>query len=165
VQPALRWSFQEGDASRVDAALRALLDDTGAQRALLIDRTGRLIAGAGLQPDVDLTTFASLAAADFAANDQLASLLGEGDFSSLAHQGARESVLLAGVAGHAILAVLFDRSVTLGMIRIRVRRLLPALAELMHEVFSREAPQGSPQVEAGWGSDAESEIDRLFDGW
>jgi predicted regulator of Ras-like GTPase activity (Roadblock/LC7/MglB family) len=161
---ALSWSLEEADSHRVDALLGALLAETGAERALLIDRTGQLIADAGAAPALDPTTFASLAAADFAANEQIAALLGERDFSSLYHQGARSSLYLSGVAGRAILAVVFAREVTLGMVRIKVRRALPALAALFQEVFARPPARAQTRLAAGWAGEAELEIDRLFDG-
>ena len=63
-----------------------------------MDRTGQLVTTAGERPDFDSTAFASLAAADFSANDQLASMIGEQEFSSLFHQGEKESMYLADVA-------------------------------------------------------------------
>jgi predicted regulator of Ras-like GTPase activity (Roadblock/LC7/MglB family) len=161
---ALSWSLEEADSHRVDALLAELLAETGAERALLIDRTGQLIAAAGALAAIDPTAFASLAAADFAANEQLAALLGERDFSSLYHQGAHNSLYLSGVAGRAILAVVFGREVTLGMVRIKVRRALPALAAVFQEVFARPAPRAQTRLAAGWAGEAEVEIDRLFDG-
>ena len=161
---ALSWSFEEADSHRVDTLLEALLAESGASYALLIDRTGQLIASAGAAPALDPTTFASLAAADFAANEQLAALLGEPNFASLYHQGTRSSLYLAAVAGRAILAVAFPRSVALGMVRIRVKRALPSLAQLFQEVFARPVPHAQTRLAAGWASEAEVEIDRLFDG-
>jgi predicted regulator of Ras-like GTPase activity (Roadblock/LC7/MglB family) len=161
---ALSWSLEEADSHRVDTLLGALLAETGAERALLIDRTGQLIAAAGADAALDPTAFASLAAADFAANEQLASLLGERAFSSLYHQGTRSSLYLSAVAGRAILAVAFPRDVTLGMVRIKVRRALPALAALFQEVFARPPAHVQTRLAAGWAGEAEVEIDRLFDG-
>ena len=161
---ALSWSLEEADSHRVDALLGALLAETGAERALLVDRTGQLIAAAGATPALDPTAFASLAAADFAANEQLASLLGGRAFSSLYHQGTRSSLYLSAVAGRAILAVVFARDVTLGMVRIKVRRALPALAALFQEVFARPPAHAQTRLAAGWAGEAEVEIDRLFDG-
>lgn len=162
---AASWSFTERDAERVDAILRALLDSTAAHRALLVDRTGQLIASMGELPVFDSTAFASVVAADFAANDQIASLLGETDFASLFHQGQRESVYLLNVAGRAILVVLFDREVTLGMIRIRARHAGRALNEVFAELRSRPlVEERLPRFEAGWATEAEDQIDRLFGG-
>jgi predicted regulator of Ras-like GTPase activity (Roadblock/LC7/MglB family) len=157
------WSLGEHDVSRIAAALGALREESDALHTLLIDRTGQVVASAGLAPDFDATTFASLAAADFAANEQLAGLLGGGDFASLSHQGARSSTLLAEVGEHAILAVIFDARVTLGMVRIRVRRALPALRDLVADALGRVSPGGGrPDLDAAWADEAEGEIDRLF---
>ena len=161
---ALSWSFQEADSHRVDSLLEALLAESGAERALLIDRTGQLIATAGPMGALDPTAFASLAAADFAANEQLAGLAGAREFASLYHQGPRESLYLAGLAGRAILAVVFERGVTLGMVRIKVRRVIPALVALFEEVFARPRERSDSRLAGEWANEAEVEIDRLFDG-
>ena len=161
---ARSWSLGAEDAGRIDAALLSLAGDAGALNALLIDRNGQLVASAGRGAGLDATTFGSLAAADFAANEQLAALLGEREFSSLSHQGAARSVHLADVGRRAILALLFDDTVTLGLVRIRARRALPALAALVEEAFTRaDTPAATlPDLGAGWADEAEGEIDRLF---
>src|SRR2546427_3750885 len=51
---------------------RSFLRDSNARCALLVDRTGQLVATVGDPPQFDATAFASLTAADFSANDQLA---------------------------------------------------------------------------------------------
>lgn len=161
---APNWSLERDEASRLDSALRALLVDAEALHVLLVDRAGQLVARASTAADLDATTFASLAAADFAANEQVASLLGDGDFSSLSHQGHGRSVMLADVAGRAILAVVFDERVTLGLVRIRARRALPAIRALVAEALSRTggASRALPDLGTGWADEAEVEIDRLF---
>ncbi|HUE96943.1 MAG TPA: hypothetical protein VMN39_09795, partial [Longimicrobiaceae bacterium] len=82
-QPAASWSFDEQDARRIDQLLHTFLYESHARCVLLIDRTGPLIVTAGERPAFDSTAFASLAAADFSANAQLASMIGEQEFSSL----------------------------------------------------------------------------------
>lgn len=158
------WSFEERDFNRIDKLLQAFLFDSSARCTLLIDRTGQLVTTAGEKPDFDSTAFASLAAADFSANDQLASMIGENEFSSLFHQGEKESMYLADVAKRVILVVLFDNRTTLGMIRIKVKGVVRELSEIFHEMFGRSAASQAPSrvVEAGFVDEAEDEIDRLF---
>jgi predicted regulator of Ras-like GTPase activity (Roadblock/LC7/MglB family) len=160
---ATSWSFGEADFRRIDGILQAFLYDSGARCALLIDRAGQLVTTAGEKPEFDSTAFASLAAADFSANDQLASMIGESEFSSLFHQGEKESMYLADVARRVILVVLFDNRTTLGLIRIKVKAVVRELAEVFGEMFERSAaaPVG-PRVEEGFADEAEDEIDRLF---
>ncbi len=74
------WSFTEDDFSAITDSLRRFLTECDARCALLVDRTGQLVATVGEQPKFDSTVFATLTAADFSANDQLARLVGERDF-------------------------------------------------------------------------------------
>lgn len=162
-QQAASWSFEEQDGRRIDQLLRSFLHESNASCALLVDRTGQLITIAGERPAFDSTAFASLAAADFSANDQLASMIGEQEFSSLFHQGEKESMYLADVAKRVILVVLFDDRATLGMIRIKIRNVVHELSAVFSELFSRlpSQPTGS-RLESAWADEAEDEIDRLF---
>jgi predicted regulator of Ras-like GTPase activity (Roadblock/LC7/MglB family) len=162
-QQAASWSFEEQDARRIDQLLQSFLYESQARCALLIDRTGQLITIAGERPAFDSTAFASLAAADFSANDQLASMIGEQEFSSLFHQGERESMYLADVAKRVILVVLFDDRATLGMIRIKVRNVVRDLSEIFSQLFQRlAADPRRNRLERAWIDEAEDEIDRLF---
>jgi len=161
---AASWSFGEQDSARIGQLLQTLLFESGARCALLVDRAGQLVTSAGEQPEFDATAFASLAAADFAANDQLASMIGENEFSSLFHQGEKESMYLADVARRLILVVLFDNRTTLGMIRIKVKGSVRELTEVFRELFERAERAPSARLATSFAAEAEDEIDRLFGG-
>jgi predicted regulator of Ras-like GTPase activity (Roadblock/LC7/MglB family) len=134
---AASWSFTEDDFGAITKALERFLADSSARCALLVDRTGQLVATVGQRPDFDPTAFATLTAADFSANDQLAKLIGENDFSSLFHQGEKESMYLADVARRVILVVLFDSRTTLGLVRIKMKQAVVELTQLFEIVFAR----------------------------
>ena len=154
------WSFTEEDFTAITTALQKFLQDSNCRCAILVDRAGQLIATVGEQPKFDPTTFATLTAADFSANDQLAKLIGERDFNSLFHQGEKESMYLADVARRLILVVLFDSRTTLGLVRLKMKQTVEELTKLFEQVFSRppEAQGGTPGLLAG----ADDEIDKLF---
>lgn len=163
VQQAASWSFEEQDASRIDELLQSFLYESHARCALLVDRTGQLITIAGERPSFDSTAFASLAAADFSANDQLATMIGEQEFSTLFHQGEKDSMYLADIAKRVILVVLFDDRATLGMVRIKVRSAVRELSEIFSQLFARVATERNVRrLEDTWVDEAEDEIDRLF---
>jgi predicted regulator of Ras-like GTPase activity (Roadblock/LC7/MglB family) len=155
---AASWSFTEDDFGAITQSLQRFLHDSNARCALLVDRTGQLVATVGEQPTFDATAFATLTAADFSANDQLARLIGESDFTTLFHQGERESMYLADVARRVILVVLFDNRTTLGLVRLKVKQAVDDLTELFTRVFARPTGEGAPNVLAG----ADDEIDKLF---
>jgi predicted regulator of Ras-like GTPase activity (Roadblock/LC7/MglB family) len=156
---AASWSFSENDFKQIQTHLQAFLRDSNARCALLVDRTGQLVATVGETPQFDPTAFASLTAADFSANDQLAKMIGEPEFASLVHQGEKESMYLADVARRVILVVLFDNRTTLGLVRLKMKATVDELAKLFEEVFKRAGRDGSqPNILAG----ADDEIDKLF---
>lgn len=157
---AASWSLGEEDAARIRVILDQLLGEANARTALLVDRTGQMLATAGEQLDFDPVAFASLTAADFSANDQLARMLGEPEFGALFHQGERESLYLADIARRVILVVRFDNRTTLGLVKLRVRTVVERLSALFTELFERK--QAPPRVEAGFLGEAEDEIDKLF---
>ena len=159
---ASSWSFTEDDFGAITQSLQRFLFDSHARCALIVDRSGQLVTTVGDRPDFDATAFATLTAADFSANAQLAKLIGETDFNTLFHQGERESMLLADVARRVILVVLFDNRATLGLVRLKMRQAVEELTKLFEQVFARDAqrPTGAPSP--GLLAGAEDEIDKLF---
>jgi predicted regulator of Ras-like GTPase activity (Roadblock/LC7/MglB family) len=161
VTGASSWSFGEEDSRRIHGILQGFLGETSARTALIVDRTGQLVATVGEAPAFDPTVFASLTAADFSANDQLARMLGEAEFGTLFHQGERESMYLADVARRVILVVLFDNRTTLGLVKLRVKPAVGQLNRVFTEMFERDGA-GTPGVESAFLGEAEDEIDKLF---
>ncbi len=156
------WSFTEDDYGAITQTLQRFLYESNARCALLVDRTGQLVATVGDQPSFDPTAFATLTAADFSANDQLARLIGETDFNTLFHQGERESMYLADVARRVILVVLFDVRTTLGLVRLKTKTAVDELARLFDQVFARAAQSAATAGQPGVLAGADDEIDRLF---
>jgi predicted regulator of Ras-like GTPase activity (Roadblock/LC7/MglB family) len=159
---ATHWSFDHQDFEKINGVLNDLLYQSNARCALLVDRTGQLVATVGEKPSFDATAFASLTAADFSANDQLASMIGEDEFNALVHQGQKESMYLADIARRLILVLLFDNRTTLGLVRIKVKAAVDELNRVFEEVFVRFQRGEKPPVDTGFVDEAEDEIDRLF---
>src|SRR3954447_22515134 len=156
---AASWSFTEDDYGAITDTLQRFLGESQARCAMLVDRAGQLVATVGEQPTFDPTAFATLTAADFSANDQLAKLIGENDFNSLFHQGERESMYLADIARRVILVVLFDNRTTLGLVRLKMKITVEELNQLFAVVFQRaKEPRSSTSLLSG----AEDEIDKMF---
>ncbi|MEP6690797.1 MAG: roadblock/LC7 domain-containing protein [Gemmatimonadaceae bacterium] len=157
---AASWSFTEDDFAAITRTLQQFLYESNARCALIVDRSGQLVATVGEPPRFDATAFATLTAADFSANDQLARLIGETEFNSLYHQGENESMLLNDIARRVILVILFDNRTTLGMVRLKAKGVVEELSRLFIEMFQRSRGPGSSQPNILSGAD--DEIDRLF---
>jgi predicted regulator of Ras-like GTPase activity (Roadblock/LC7/MglB family) len=158
---ASSWSFREEDYKAIMGHLSGLLRETNVKSLMLVDRNGQVVANVGAPPEFDPQAFASLTAADFSANDQLAKMIGEHEFSSLFHQGEKESMYLADVARRVILVALFDSRTTLGLVRLKVRGTVEILTQVFEDMFNRSGTQ-STKVEGFGTKEAEDEIDKLF---
>jgi predicted regulator of Ras-like GTPase activity (Roadblock/LC7/MglB family) len=158
---AASWSFSESDFKQIQTQLQAFLREANARCALLVDRTGQLVATVGETPAFDPMAFASLTAADFSANDQLAKMIGEAEFASLVHQGEKESMFLADVAKRLILVVLFDQRTTLGLVKLKGKTAVEQLNKIFAAMFNRVGA-GPAAPAKGLLEGAEDEIDKLF---
>jgi len=158
---ASSWSFREEDLKVITGLMSSLLRETSVRSLILVDRTGQIVANVGEVPQFDTQAFASLTAADFSANDQLAKMIGEHEFSSLFHQGEKESMYLADIARRVILVALFDNQTTLGLVRLKVRVTVEALTKVFEDMFQRAGTE-TPKIEGFGGKEAEDEIDKLF---
>ncbi|MEO0231048.1 MAG: roadblock/LC7 domain-containing protein [candidate division WOR-3 bacterium] len=145
--------------------LKKLLETSNSKTVLLIDKAGQLICSTGDTRDLDLLSFSTLSAADFAATAQLAELIGEKEFSSLFHQGEKESLYISMVANRVILAVLFDQRTTLGLVRVRVKHATNELEGVFRRIFEKiEKPvkEEAKIFDEDFTKEAEEEIDKLF---
>ncbi|NIM19666.1 MAG: roadblock/LC7 domain-containing protein [Candidatus Latescibacteria bacterium] len=158
------WTIYEEDYWAINSVLKELLKNSNSQSILLIDKTGQMIASVGVEPGFDLMSFASLCAADFEANSQLAQLIGEKDFSTLYHQGSDESMYLAKVASHIILVVLFNKRTTLGLVRLRVKKAIEGLNTVLSGLFEKLQYENEDlkEFDEEFTDELNKEIDSLF---
>jgi predicted regulator of Ras-like GTPase activity (Roadblock/LC7/MglB family) len=160
------WALFEEDFWSINTILQSLIQSSSSKSVMLIDKTGQLISSIGEPPGFDVTSFSSLAAADFAANQQLAEMVGETDFATLVHQGQNESMYISMIANRVILVVLFDRKTSLGLVRLKARRgaeeLLSVLNKLFDKLQYRNEDLSATTLGAEFTAEAESEIDSLF---
>ena len=160
------WALYEEDFWAINTTLQSLIQTASAKSVMLIDKTGQMISSIGEPPGFDVTSFSSLAAADFAANQELAVMVGENDFATLVHQGSNESLYLSMIANRVILVVLFDKKTSLGLVRLKARRagdeLLSVLNKLFDKLQYRNEELSSSTLGAEFAAEAENEIDSLF---
>ena len=119
------------------SALAKAHGDSRARAVLLIDTNGQLLADHGDIEGLDLTAFASLTASNIAATASMARLVGEKDFTILFHQGEKDSIHISLVGQRSILAVIFGKEASLGIVRLRVRKAAVEIEEILQRVLRR----------------------------
>lgn len=155
-----RLVFYARDVARIDGELDGFLELSGARCALIIDREGHLVTRRGDVVQSSLESISALVAGSFAATREMARLLGEDEFTTLFHQGHRDSIQIALVGERALLAIVFDDRTNLGLVRYyaveSVRRLTTILSELGGRVGEGE------QIPSDFGTSAAAALDKLF---
>ncbi len=92
----------------------------GISSVLIIDNAGCLIVGVGNKPSRDVTSLAAVAAANYAATQEIARLIGEQDFVLLFYKGDNESFHFTRVGEEYIIITIFENSLSLGLLRLKI---------------------------------------------
>ena len=152
----------EEEAQHLRDAVRDLRQEANAKVVFLVDRNGQQLASVGELEGIDLTSLASLTAGNVAATDGLAQILGEKEFSVVFHEGERDSLHIS-VIGRMILVVIFDERSSLGLVRLRVRKVQEILATILKTIEEKTAQQGTAGgFESPFAEITDDDIDALF---
>jgi len=156
--------FNEQDHERFLGVLDRLRDESSSKFVFLIDRSGQQIASTGGVEELDTTSLASLAAGNVAATEGLAQLIGEEEFTTLFHEGTKDSVHITLISDLIILLVIFDERSSLGLVRLRVKQHLEKLAELVGSILHRSESEHATAgvAAAAIGEITDEDIDALF---
>ncbi|HZF02163.1 MAG TPA: roadblock/LC7 domain-containing protein [Methylomirabilota bacterium] len=127
----------EEDIQTLNAVLRDFLAQTDATTALVIDKGGFLITHEGEANDFDLTTIGALASGAFMANQTIAGLVNEPNFSSIHQQGENFSLFVCNVDSESLLVVIFGCHV--GVVKYFTAAAIKKIADQL-EVARKRAP-------------------------
>jgi predicted regulator of Ras-like GTPase activity (Roadblock/LC7/MglB family) len=136
----------EEDARELAQRLDAFLKASRSSLVILIDRSGQVIAERGYSRKRDAEELAALAAAAFAATEQVARLIGENAFSVLFHQGEERNIHLSVVGESALMLTAFDDRTTLGLVRLYASEAAQSLLPVVQRIQGRAVPAGLPDL-------------------
>jgi len=130
----------EEDIQQLDSVLDELLTKTDATTAMIIDKGGFLITSQGNGNDFDLTTIGALASGAFMANQTIAGLVNEPNFSSIHQQGENYSLFVCDIDEHVLLIVIFRCHV--GVVKYFVTGATKRIADQIAAAKRRAPDQG-----------------------
>jgi predicted regulator of Ras-like GTPase activity (Roadblock/LC7/MglB family) len=156
-----RLVFYAEDLEKIDKYLLEFLKLSQARCALLIDKEGHMVTRVGDTENLDLDTISALVAGSFAATREMARILGEVEFADLFHQGKNESIQLYLVGERTLLTVIFNKSTTVGMVRLYAAEIAKKLAVLFQKAADQK-PRKTDLIGKDFGSSAKSKLDDLF---
>jgi predicted regulator of Ras-like GTPase activity (Roadblock/LC7/MglB family) len=130
------------DMDRMEAALDELIARSEASNAAILDKGGFIVASRGALESYDLTTLAALAAASFTANQAIANLIHETNFSSVYQQGDSFSMLVNNVDEQCLLVVIFKAQLSVGAVKYYARDTILRVIDQMEKARKRAPEEG-----------------------
>ncbi|MFH1262794.1 MAG: roadblock/LC7 domain-containing protein [Pseudomonadota bacterium] len=150
----------EDEFRKISALIDRLHREATAKVCYLVDKNGQLIAAAGETANIDSTSLASLTAGNIAATSGLAKLLGEKEFSIVFHEGERDNIHISLIGQRVILVVVFDNRSSLGLVRLRVKRITQELDTIFLAMAAKsQSGAGAPSP---FAEITDLDIDNLF---
>ncbi len=124
--------LNKNQLNAIDHVIQTHLIAAGIDHVIYMDMSGNAIAkhDSG-QTKLDSTAFAALAAGNFAAVDAMAKLVGESEFSLLFHKGEKSSIHFSKVCDNTLLISMFNKDVSLGMVRLKVAEAIKAMEKVL----------------------------------
>lgn len=145
----------------ITKVLSELAAKTKASTILMADISGQLITQRGNTDDINTAILSALAASDFAATAEMAKLIGEdAKFKLLFHEGEKRNVYLSNVGDNFFLVVVFDVSVTLGLVRIYTKKAIQNLLNVFET--SEKGDDASKIIDQDFSSMLGDMLDESF---
>ncbi|MCB0281194.1 MAG: roadblock/LC7 domain-containing protein [Calditrichae bacterium] len=146
----------------ITKVLTELATKTKASAILFADMSGQLISQRGNTENMNTTVLSALAASDFAATSEMAKLVGEeAKFKLLFHEGEKRNVYLSNVGDNFFLVVVFDVSVTLGLIRIYTKKAIEDLSAILDDESGNQ-PDDEKIIDSDFSSLLGDALDDTF---
>ncbi len=153
----------EEDYKLIDKELVRLNQLANAKVSFLVDKDGQLIASVGETANIDTTSLASLTAGNIAATGGMAKLLGEKEFSLLFHEGVKDNIHISLVGQRAILVIIFDQRSSLGLVRLRAKKSVIVLSEILRNLLEKMSKGNHAEDGASILTEiTEDDIENLF---
>lgn len=130
-------NLHETEFVRIQSILDKMQRELRAELVLLISRSGQPIVISGSQERIDCISLSSLAAANLAATDGLANIVGEREFSVLVHQGRQRSLFISDLMKRFSLVLVFDASASSGLVRYKCKRTTQLLEDVIRDFQRR----------------------------
>ncbi|MEK7448965.1 MAG: roadblock/LC7 domain-containing protein [Planctomycetota bacterium] len=154
--------FYKDDVEQIEKLLAEFLRLSKAKSAILVDKGGYFITKQGQMGSYNTDTISALVAGSFAATKEMAKILGQEEFSVLYHQGAHDNIQLTLIGERTILAVIFDNTTTLGMVRLYVSEVAKKM-NTVYENIKKRKEQPKETISKDFGKDAGAKLDDIFD--
>ena len=146
----------------ISTVLLKLMNDTNATSAMLIDKSGQVVAVQGVETRRNATTLGALLAGVFSSSREVARLLNEKDFRSIFQQGVQENIYTSMVEEQWLLVIIFDKLTHIGLVKVLSKKASDELGRTLERVRKDTSRTKSSVLNVQFRSSVEDTIDLLF---
>ncbi len=154
----------EEDYKRIKDVISRLKEECKSDLVFLADQSGQIISSIGGIAGVDLPTLSSLTAGIIAASVRVGELIGGEKFFSITSEGNHISFQINLIRERFILGVIFDKSTTIGLIRLKMAKAGRYLEEIFEAILNKidKDKASFGELESPFPEITEDDIDKLF---
>lgn len=146
----------------ISTVLSKLMNDTNATSAMLLDKSGQVVATQGTNTRRNATNLGALLAGVFSSSREVARLLDEKDFRSIFQQGVHESIYTTMVEEQWLLVIIFDKLTHIGLVKVLSKKSADELGKILERVRNDSTRVKSSVLNLQFRSSVEDTIDLLF---
>lgn len=154
--------ISDRELTAISSVLTKLMNDTNATSAMLIDKSGQVVAVQGTGIRRNATTLGALLAGVFSSSREVAKLLGEKDFRSIFQQGVQENIYTSMVEEQWLLVIIFDKLTHIGLVKVLSKKASEELGRTLERVRNDTTRTKSSVLNLQFRSSVEDTIDLLF---
>ena len=154
--------ISDRELNTISTVLLKLMNDTNATSAMLIDKSGQVVAVQGVETRRNATTLGALLAGVFSSSREVARLLNEKDFRSIFQQGVQENIYTSMVEEQWLLVIIFDKLTHIGLVKVLSKKASDELGRTLERVRSDTSRTKSSVLNVQFRSSVEDTIDLLF---
>ena len=154
--------ISDRELASISTLLMKLMNDTNATSAMLIDKSGQVVAVQGTGSRRNATTLGALLAGVFSSSREVAKLLDEKDFRNIFQQGVQENIYTSMVEEQWLLVIIFDRLTHIGLVKVLSKKASEELGRVLERVRNDSSRARSSVINLQFRSSVEDTIDLLF---
>lgn len=152
--------ISDQELATISAVLTKLMNDTNATSAMLLDKSGQVVATQGNGARRNATTLGALLAGVFSSSREVAKLLNEKDFRNIFQQGVQENIYTTMVEEQWLLVIIFDKLTHIGLVKVLSKKASDELGRTLERVRSETTRAKSSVLNVQFRSSVEDTIDR-----
>lgn len=154
--------ISDRELATISSVLLKLMNDTNATSAMLLDKSGQVVAVQGNGIRRDATTLGALLAGVFSSSREVAKLLNEKDFRNIFQQGVQENIYTTMVEEQWLLVIIFDKLTHIGLVKVLSKKASDELGRILERVRNDTTRTKSSVLNLQFRSSVEDTIDLLF---